>query len=72
MNTIVLLVTLFLLAVVMLSTLKGADFLEDPDPVETESLHRRRVLAEFRQISRHRPDHIVSTADSEAERKDNQ
>ena len=68
MNTIILLVTLFILAVVMLSALKGADFLEDPDPVETESLHRRRVLSEFHQICQHRPENIVGTADSEYER----
>jgi|TARA_R110000803_G_scaffold156226_1_gene220778 hypothetical protein len=65
MSTIILLLTLFALTFVALSAVKGADFLADPDPEETEREKRRAVLLEYRQISDSRPDHIVSTADSE-------
>ena len=60
------LITLFLLALIVLSALKGAAWLEDPDPERTAQDGRAAVLADLRAIEQHRPSHIVSTADSEA------
>jgi hypothetical protein len=65
MTAIVGLVAFFLLTLIILTSLKGATFLDDPDPQNRDRDERQALLTELCDMEMRQSKNIISTANSE-------